>query len=133
MGMQISCGDSPKVPKESPVRSGKKGRREDHPSIVSSEGRGAYRRACNAGPHLPGVECSTEVHHSDGDGIPERKVSLPHTPPVTRSQARFHRETLLVPRLLRKPNRMDEETIRAYVRNQEELEKHEGLDFNKDD
>jgi hypothetical protein len=39
----------------------------------------------------------------------------------------------LVPRLLRKPNRMDEETIRAYVRNQEELEKHEGLDFNKDD
>jgi hypothetical protein len=28
---------------------------------------------------------------------------------------------------------MDEETIRAYVRNQEELEKQEELDFNKDD
>jgi hypothetical protein len=101
MGMQISCGDRSKVPKD-------------------------------AGPHPSVVQYPTEVQHSDGDGIPERKVSHPHTPSVTRGQARFHRETQSRGYCVSTIG-MDEETIRAYVRNQEELEKQEELDFNKDD
>ena len=67
----------------------------------------------------------------DGGGLPEREIRDTGSPPDAGCEERIHREALWSRGYCVSTVGLDEQTVRAYVRNQEELDRQESLEFDE--